>query len=100
MKKITLNETEEADVQNLATSGSKGYDVLKKIFQEQVRDLASVMNIDPKSNVGLQTCARQLAYQSLLEMAEVMFPNDADAIKAARDGKQAPSGDKKISQWR
>lgn len=98
--KIILDENDSAAVANIASSGTKGYEVLKKIFQEQMTDLTSVMNIDPKGNVGLQTCARQLAFDIIADIAEAIFPTEADKIKAARVPGRVGDGDKPISQWR
>lgn len=100
MKKITLDENEAADLANVAQSGAKGYGVMKKIFQSHMAELTSVMNIDPKGNIGLQTLARQHAYETISEMAEMFFPEDAEAIRGARKAGAEGTGDKKISQWR
>ena len=97
MKKIILDDNEIQALGNLAGSGVNGYGVMKKIFKSQIADLSSVMNIDPKGNVGLQTCARQLAYEMLCDVAEVIFPDEAGKIKAQ---KTPATGDKPISQWR
>lgn len=95
--KIILSPNEKADIENLSASGARGYEVLKKIFKTELNDLKSVMNIDPKANVGLQTCARQLAYEYLLDIAEIIFLDESEDIKA---GKKSGTGDKPISQWR
>ncbi len=97
MKKIILDENEIQAIGNLATSGANGYAVMKKVFKSQINDLSSVMSIDPKGNVGLQTCARQLAYEMLCEVAETIFPDEAGKIKAS---KLPAVGDKPISPWR
>lgn len=97
MKKILLDENEIQALGNLSTSGTKGYEVMKKIFKSQINDLASVMNIDPKGNVGLQTCARQLAYEMLADVAEAIFPDEMKKIQAS---KVPGTGDKPISPWR
>lgn len=99
--KIILQEDETKALENLAGSGANGYDVMKKVFQLHIRDLHSIMNIDPKGNVGLQTISRQHAYETLLDIAEIIFPNDADDIKQARGTPKAgDTGDKPMSKWR
>lgn len=97
MKKILLDENEIQALGNLSTSGTSGYGVMKKVFKSQINDLSSVMSIDPKGNVGLQTCARQLAYEMLCDVAEVIFPDEMKNIKAS---KVTGTGDKPISPWR
>lgn len=97
MKKILLDENEIQALGNLSSSGMKGYEVMKKIFKSQINDLSSVMSIDPKGNVGLQTCARQLAYEMLADVAEVIFPDEMKKIQAS---KVPGTGDKPISPWR
>lgn len=100
MKKINLDESESEALANLAASGVNGYDVMKKIIQFYMRDLASILNVDPKGNIGLQTLARQHSYETISEIAETLFPEDAQAIRGARNLAGTETGDKKISPWR
>ena len=94
MKKIT--DPNELDaLANLASSGQKGYGVLKKIFKENIEELSSIMNIDSKGNMGLQALARQHAVEILLGIAENIFPDEKENISSLKK-----TGDKPISQWR
>lgn len=96
MKKITLSDDEIDSLSVNSQQGSKGYTVQKKIFKEVLADLDSVTNIDPKGNVGLQTCARQLAHEYLLEIYELIFPDDA----MKKNNQVRTPGGKVISQFR
>lgn len=96
--KINLDENDSGALANLEASGAKGVDVLKKVFQFYMEDLMSINNIDPKGNMGLQALARQEAYGTLCEIAEIVFPSQALKIRASMPG--SGDGKKPISKWR
>ena len=78
------------------TSGNNAVAVLKKIFKHYIAQLESVRDIDPKGNVGLQTCSRQNALETIEEMELVIFPD----VVVSRPRIQQPSGDQPMSKYR
>lgn len=68
--------------------------VIEKVFKEGITDLKDINNVDPKGNMGLQTLARQEAVKILVEIAEMIFP-DQEKLKTS-----AGPQEKKISKWR
>lgn len=92
--KIILSENDSESIKNLAESGSKGYTVIKNLFQDVLSDLNAISNIDPKGNVGLQTCSRQEAYKYLLDVAEIIFPDQGFKPKEIK------TVDNTLSKWR
>lgn len=95
--KINLSQDDQVYLQNLASSGAKGYEVAKKIFNFYMNDLVNVLNIDAKGNVGLQTCARQEAYKILVEVSDLLFPGET--VGPRSQSLPGTTGEKK-SQWR
>ncbi len=71
--KIILDENEVNVLESLQRSNMPGFEVVKKIFKLNMEDLESIENIDPKGNVGLQTCSRQEALKTLKEIYEKVF---------------------------
>lgn len=70
-------ELDEKEINTLAAFSSKGgadVDALKKLFRLGEADLIDIRNIDPKGNVGLQTCARQEAQKILAQIKQIVFP--------------------------
>lgn len=98
MLKINLDENDSNALATLESTGAKGIEVQKKVFQYYMDDLSSVNNIDSKANMGLQALARQEAYKTLCEIAEIFFPSEASKIRASMPG--TGDGKKPISKWR
>lgn len=91
--KIILQPDESKALENFATSGHQAYPVLKRIFKHYMDDLESVLNIDPKGNMGLQALARQEAHKTLADISEEIFPDISPPRRKDEPGK-------KISQYR
>ena len=66
--------------------------VIKKIVKHYLKDLESILNVDPKGNMGLQTLARQEAYKYLIEIFDKIFQ------EPVIPGRQKPK--EALSQWR
>lgn len=90
--KIILQPDESKALENFAASGHQAYPVMKKIFKYYMDDLESVLNIDPKGNMGLQALARQEAYNTLADIEVEIFPDSSPPVR------REPG--KKISQYR
>lgn len=93
--KINLEEKELNALVTMVNSAPAGLPVLKKIFEFYIDDLGNIENIDPKGNVGLQTCARQEAVKTLKEIRGIIFPEFAQL----RNRVVVPGQEKKKSQW-
>lgn len=71
--KIILPEEETNALETMIRSGANGVKVLDRIFKESIEDLKNIKNIDPKSNMGLQTLARQLACEIVEDIQKLIF---------------------------
>lgn len=91
-EKLVLEQHDIDAIQALVSQKSTGVLAFKKVLEYHMNDLLDIRNIDPKGNMGLQTLAAQLAYQSISEIFESIFLIDAPS-------KKQDKGDK-ISQWR
>lgn len=57
----------------MVKGGGAGVEALSELFASAERELRDVLKIDPKGNMGLQSLARQLAVEMLLEVRDVIF---------------------------
>lgn len=71
--KINLEQEEKDALETMSKSGANYVVALKKVFNEALKDLENIRNIDPKSNMGLQTLARQLACEMVVDMRDAVF---------------------------
>ena len=92
MKKIDLSPEEQNALSQLSVSESAWARVARKVLIEGVNELMDIRSIDPKGNVGLQTCANQRAAEILTELFSIIFPSIADEV--------GPPKGEKISPWR
>lgn len=89
--KINLSQEELSALTTLVASAPTGLTVLKKIFTFYTNDLGNIENIDPKGNVGLQTCSRQEAVKTIKEIAGIVFPDLAStANRESIPGQKPP----------
>lgn len=79
--KINLEKNEEDALASMIASGGNHIPVLRKLFSQAIDDLKDITNIDPKANVGLQTCARQEAVKQLIEIESKIFPDPSTVKK-------------------
>ena len=93
LTKPNLSEGEQATLERFRESNSHDLVLIKKLMVFYMEDLKNIMNIDPKGNVGLQTCSRQEAFKVVNAVAEIISP---DIAKFA-EKKEVKEG---ISQWR
>lgn len=77
MKNI-LNEEEKEMLRTMVHGRGEGVAVLKKLFQKGILELKDVESINPKGNVGLQTCSRQEALKIVRDVFSNVFPEMAD----------------------
>jgi len=86
--KIILDENEENVLESLQRSNMPGFKVVEKIFKTNMEELESIANIDPKGNVGLQTCSRQEALKTLKEIYEKVFGSTVKNVGVAGEKKK------------
>ena len=94
-KQIKLDQSDENALAQMVGSGANYVKVLKKILNESIEDLIDVRNIDQKSNMGLQTYSRQLAAEKLIEIRDLIFPDQAEVRATTKK-----SGAEDESKWR
>lgn len=77
MKNI-LNEEEREALRTMVNGRGEGVAVLKKLFRKGILELKDVETINPKGNVGLQTCSRQEALKIVRDVFTNVFPDLAE----------------------
>jgi len=91
MKKIELSEQHTNALKNLVGQGGTGVEALSALFMTAELELRDVLSIDKKSNMGLQSLARQEAVEMLLAIKDLIFPSETHREKGEGS---------KISPWR
>lgn len=64
---------ERKTLESFVAQRGAGVELIKEIIEFHLSDLIDIRNIDPKGNVGLQTCSRQIAYDTLEQIFSVIF---------------------------